>query len=657
MIRRTIIIVLLLGMTCIARGQTEYDYRYWFDSAEDIGTMGFHGADTWQQEVDVSSLKPSLHQIHLALLDDNGRVTSTFSQLFYKMMPELLQKAENVTYWYDINTSDRKDCAVVNGIFTIDGADQLATGLHKLTAVISNTSGDMASVVNTLFYIPYNRALEKYTGLYYWFDDGIHQHIDTTADGLYVLDTSHLMAGIHTVHIQTDNRFMSPAVSQMVYKMPYIAKEETPLKCIVSIDSQQVMEQNIVEMGGLVQVDVSHLSVGVHTMSALTVTTDETEQPLSAQSTLFYFGGLPGAETPTGYVYWFDNDEQHKYEGEMSAIITLQTNALGSGIHTVHIATNGEHTSPVVSQLFYVKPILNDNYTLRFWMDDDITTTKEYVLMDDGTMEFDVDNLPYGDHVLRAMLVNNNGLPINIGSEPFTTLEAILGDANMDRGVDEADIETVLRYMTGSRPMLFSMRGADINRDETINVADIVNIVRIMCDTYNGDTQPNAYVNGELTCELSDDVLTVSLQNGVDYTAFQMTITLPEGVKVEQTSLYNNRSANHVVYTTALDDDRLLVTVYSPDNSALLEQSGKLFNLALSQKPDGEINMNDIIFVTPEGQQYHMNAPTIDIITGIRDLTIKQSAKTVWHTIGGLRIDYPTKAGVYIMNGKKMVIK
>ena len=661
MMRRTIIIALLLGLTCIARGQTEYDYRYWFDNAADIGTAGFHGADTWQQEVDVSNLTPTLHRIHLALTDEDGHISSTMSQLFYKVIPEQMTMANHVIYWYDSNTDGSKTSTVVNGTFTIDGADLLSAGLHKLTAIISNTKGDQTSVATTLFYIPFIRTVEKYTGLHYWFDNDSRQHINTKADGLYTLDISKLKPGIHTIHFQTDNLYMSPAVTQLFYKMPYVKNTEVPLKCLIHVDGKQVIDQHMAYPGELVQVDVSQLSVGIHTLSVMTMSDDNDAQPLAAQSAIFYYGGLPGAENPTGYVYWFDNDTQHQFETLKSGIVTLQAGTLSSGLHSVHIATNGAYTSPVATQLFYVKPNYNDNYTLHFWTDDAVGTFREYILVDNDLMQIDVDDLALGDHTVRAMLVDSNGNPMSIDSQPFTTVEPILGDANIDRDIDVADIVTVVNYITGRKPAVFSKRGADINQDGNINVADIVNIIRIMAGTFESEARPlrsaSADDHGQLTGELTDDALSLNLWNNIDYTAFQMTLTLPDGIEAEQISLSDKRSTNHVLNKCVMDDSRLMVMVYSMDNSSLRGQSGELLSMVLSQIPKDKILVDGIIFVTPQGRQHQMSSLAIGQTTGINEVPQLQPQPDVLYDLGGRPVKgYPAK-GIYIRNGQKVMMK
>ena len=57
-----------------------------------------------------------------------------------------------------------------------------------------------------------------------------------------------------------------------------------------------------------------------------------------------------------------------------------------------------------------------------------------------------------------------------------------LTDAFEDGVVDTKDIAAIAEYLMGKNPANFSKNNADANKDGTINVADIVEIVNIIKD-------------------------------------------------------------------------------------------------------------------------------------------------------------------------------
>lgn len=455
MIRRTLWTVLLLGVACIARGQTEYNYHYWFDNAETIGTATLRAADHWQTAVDVSTLTPSLHRIHIAFQDDEGHISPTCSQLFYKLLPEQQQMASSVTYWYDHYTADRKETRVVNGTFTVEGVDMLGVGLHKLSAIIRNTMGDMPSTVTTLFYIPFNPAVEHFEGFSYWFDDDTHQHVALSGNNIYELSTSHLSSGLHTIHLQTDNRFASPAVSQMFYKPPFAKHLSSELKCLISIDGQQVLEEVVADTGGLVQIDADGLSVGLHNLSVVTTTNDETGEPLSTESTIFYYGGKREIETVTGYAYWFDGNVRQKYEGELNGIVTLNTGDLKPGLHTVHVQTNGSHLSPAASQLFYKMPATYYDQQMNCVVYvDGVRVGEQAVGTSGGLMTINTDGLRTGLHYLTAALLTSDGKEAIPGYSAMYVRQP--GLSHYEYWVNDNETSLVMQPIEGS-PLTYSL--------------------------------------------------------------------------------------------------------------------------------------------------------------------------------------------------------
>lgn len=58
-------------------------------------------------------------------------------------------------------------------------------------------------------------------------------------------------------------------------------------------------------------------------------------------------------------------------------------------------------------------------------------------------------------------------------------IEMLLGDANVDGDVTEADVKAVVKHIMGQTPTGFDKEAADVNGDKVVNVADIVEIVKM----------------------------------------------------------------------------------------------------------------------------------------------------------------------------------
>ncbi len=64
-------------------------------------------------------------------------------------------------------------------------------------------------------------------------------------------------------------------------------------------------------------------------------------------------------------------------------------------------------------------------------------------------------------------------------SSKIEIVKFYLGDANGDGDVTEADVEAVAKHIMGQTPTGFDEDAADVNGDKVVNVADIVEIVKM----------------------------------------------------------------------------------------------------------------------------------------------------------------------------------
>lgn len=120
-----------------------------------------------------------------------------------------------------------------------------------------------------------------------------------------------------------------------------------------------------------------------------------------------------------------------------------------------------------------------------------------------------------------------------------------------------------------------------------------------------------SWAQNELSATVAGDQLTVSLTNETSYVAFQMDIALPEGVTVNAITLNEDRldknpdvtiaGADNSDFTVAynvLSGNVLRVVVYNLENREIVDQSGDLFTVSISGYTEGEINIDNIKFVT-----------------------------------------------------------
>ena len=84
-------------------------------------------------------------------------------------------------------------------------------------------------------------------------------------------------------------------------------------------------------------------------------------------------------------------------------------------------------------------------------------------------------------YLKKIKLARNDNTGIIIDEEAFEieVLSYIPGDVNSNGEVDENDIIAIVKHIMGNTPDVFNIDAADVNGDKVVNVADIVEIVKM----------------------------------------------------------------------------------------------------------------------------------------------------------------------------------
>lgn len=98
---------------------------------------------------------------------------------------------------------------------------------------------------------------------------------------------------------------------------------------------------------------------------------------------------------------------------------------------------------------------------------------------------------------------------------------------------------------------------------------------------------------------------------------------------------------------------------YSLKNELLPSAGDKLIELQLSDAAEGNVSVNNILFVTPNEQKVWMAAKNISSATQIDGVEMDTEAKDIYK-LNGQKVGDSRKQldkGVYIINHKKVIIK
>lgn len=148
------------------------------------------------------------------------------------------------------------------------------------------------------------------------------------------------------------------------------------------------------------EIDVSSLDVGLHTLTLMTNDSSGQWGPVYEQ---LFFRVPDTTITELDFLYWFDNDNSTMLSNDLVGnMILLDVSALSVGLHSVNIYIEGGNT-PQNYVFFKVEDTIGIGYRYHYWFDGDIST-----LQSDGlqgtTFQIDVASLSEGIHTITVQI-------------------------------------------------------------------------------------------------------------------------------------------------------------------------------------------------------------------------------------------------------------
>jgi len=248
--------------------------------------------------------------------------------------------------------------------------------------------------------------------------------------------------------------------------------------------------------------------------------------------------------------------------------------------------------------------------------------------------------------------------------QDFNIIEFLEGDVNNDGETDVVDVVDIARFVVGSPAETFVEILADINRDGSVNIGDAVTLVNDIVGDQNfvrakRASSRTAESEDVLSLTQTDEGLALVLANQRDYTAFQFDLFVPDGTDVARMLLNAERKQKHQLLYNKVEEGHYRVAALSTSNRTFQGNDGELLSIALNSDNDGEIAIRNIHFFDTKGGDYMFNEILYEgATTGIAVTPSTTPMDGAFYTIDGRRIGKkPATKGLYIVNGKKVVIK
>jgi hypothetical protein len=211
-------------------------------------------------------------------------------------------------------------------------------------------------------------------------------------------------------------------------------------------------------------------------------------------------------------------------------------------------------------------------------------------------------------------------------------------------------------------PDPFVFEAADMNGDGIVTVTDIMLIVQKIMNPsmYNTPKRMPALMNtddrmsGEDISLMAGETrtVTIELDNTLDYSAFQLDLTLPDGLTASNFTL-TDRAGSHLLNVNTLSDGDIRALCYSPTIEMIDGDSGALltFDVSAAEAVEGLITVDGIELVTTDCQTVLLDGFAIGVhgAASVNELnSSKEVARVDYFNMAGQRIDRPD-SGVTIV--------
>lgn len=257
----------------------------------------------------------------------------------------------------------------------------------------------------------------------------------------------------------------------------------------------------------------------------------------------------------------------------------------------------------------------------------------------------------------------------------------IMGDTNGDEIVTITDAVNIVNY-TLSKPIeSFVEEVADVNDDGQINVSDAVGVINIVLNndytrqadrfikSKSSDSGSNSmYIEDFAITNGEEKEMEIHLDNSDQITAFQMDLSLPDGIELltqdgeYAIELSDRANKTHMISTSLRPNGDIRIICFSPNSSIINNNSGSLLSLKIetsnSLNKEVTISLHNIRCTTPDAKEIVLG----DYFTKVNPISVlipeigSENEEVKFLNFQGVEVVNP-KNGVYIKKKRNKVEK
>ena len=245
-----------------------------------------------------------------------------------------------------------------------------------------------------------------------------------------------------------------------------------------------------------------------------------------------------------------------------------------------------------------------------------------------------------GENVTQEPAPTKFGYTFSGWSEIPETMPAhdVTVTGTFEEHFDVSHVVTMVNFLMSTNVAAEDIAYYDMNDDGDLNIGDIILIVKSILNHGGGSAgSPMRRASG--------------IVDFAQYTATQFELAVDKNASIKDIRLISSMAQSHQLMYQQKDEHTYAVVIYSLSNQLMSPENGNIIEV---ESDGGGVMMQNIIVATPSGESYYY--PNGGIVTKVSPLSSKKSNE-IYDLKGYHLNESDLQKGVYIINGKKVVVK
>lgn len=656
---------LLSSLAMLGQGSIS-EKEYWIDQQiDERQSLGLSPT-----EVDISQLSTGVHAVTVRVKDNNNLWSAPVTKHFVITPPS--SKATTISereYWFDGHIGERK--SLDNSVATIDIPD-LSMGVHSITLRVKDNHDLWSSVVTQYFLVPQKTTERNIVRYMYWIDDDIDNMVIAEVVGsnrIINVEVGGLSEGKHTIYwrVGDSNGTWSQQVNNRLFN--YVLPP-TGVGALSS-DIQLALHDDL-QAGYCTEYDAANERIQVEELTTIPANTGVLLRGKGYEKVTLL--ETEGEE---------NTDDNQLIASVGKTLLTSSETIEAEGKFLIGSVEDWKEFATQVSK----KSDLNAVMTADIDLGDEQTKIGTYKGIFDGQGHTLTVHLTGGDDISPFGTISNAQIK-NLHIDGTITVSGMHGSSIASYVAGNSTIENCRSsvVITTSRNNYFDSGGfvGRVNSGNTVSFINCLfdgqllktsNASTYSCGGFVGWTQDggasatleNCFFNPSATITINEyesNRTFVSGKSGGTITNCYYTLMFvePQGTDASEMSKTEVAAAlgpgwtiqdNHVVPIMVADEGDY-INFYLSDSRFLKVESLVILpaNRSYLRLPSSVVGETKVV------KLWWGNEEPSPIATSISEATQEKVQSDDWFTIEGIKLNgKPTEKGIYIRNGKKIIVK